>query len=67
MFDTNNQSVCLQVIVRTFTVDSPMVEIEIILHVFEGFLHVLLVGVRGHVIVYFSGVYVDLTTLADRN
>ena len=35
----------------------PMVEIEIILHAFEGFLHVLLVGVRGHAIAYFAGFY----------
>ena len=34
-----------------------MVEIEIILHAFEGFLHVLLVGVRGHAIAYFAGFY----------
>ena len=40
-----------------FLIQYCMVEIEIILHAFEGILQVLLVGVRGHAIAYFLGFY----------
>ena len=44
-------------VVEPHVLNKGMVEIEIILHAFEGFLHVLLVGVRGHAIAYFAGFY----------